>query len=107
MNVVVFTVFAGHADRHGNCDDHVVAANRIILYDLVDRILGKHGATVIDGRGFYRGRHEPGSSIIVISPQKDRQHVATLVYRLASDYRNEADQQEVWVTIREEKLEII
>lgn len=107
MNVVVFTVFAGHADRHGNCDDHVVAANRIILYDLVDRILGKHGATIIDGRGFYRGRHEPGSSIIVISSQKNREQVAKLVYKLASSYRNDADQQEVWVTVREEELAII
>ena len=107
MKTVVFTMFAGHANRHGNSDPHIVAANRVILYDLVDLILGQHGATVIDGHGFYRGSHEPGSSIIVISSQKNREQVAKLVYKLASSYRNDADQQEVWVTVREEELAII
>lgn len=107
MKVIVFTIFAGFATQDGDTSSKFVEPNRQALNDLVDAYLGEHGATIIDGRGFFGGHPEPGASVIVITPEDTRDKVAKAVYLVAKCYREEADQLEVWVTTREEELSII
>lgn len=107
MNVVTFTIFAGYGNQDGETAPSIVSYNRSILHDLVDYYLGEHGATVIDGCGFFGGNPEPGATVMVITPADTRDKVAKAVYATARAYRDQAEQLEVWVTTREEKLDII
>lgn len=107
MKVIVFTIYAGFATQDGDTSSKFVEPNRQALNDLVDFYLGEYGATIVDGRGFFGGHPEPGASVIVITPEDTRDKVAKAIYSVASCYREEAEQLEVWVTTREEELDII
>lgn len=107
MKVIVFTIFAGFATQDGDTSSKFVEPNRQTLNVLVDAYLSGYGATIVDGRGFFGGHPEPGASVIVITPEDTRDKVAKAVYSVASCYREKAEQLEVWVTTREEELDII
>lgn len=104
MKVITFTIYIGFASRDGDSSLEFSEPNRQILNDLVDRHLGEHGATVINGSNFFGGHPEPGAVVIVIAAEDARDRVELAVGRMASSYREQADQLEVWVTTREEDL---
>lgn len=102
---IVYTLHVGFSDAFGN-DQHA-AANRVHLFHILDSG-GFDGYTVLDSTGCYQGKQEPGANVVFIA--KDSFEAAELrskVRKAAELYKELTLQEEVWLTTRQENLEII
>lgn len=101
----IFTLHVGFADANGN--DRHAAHNRGFLFDALNH-LDFSGYTVLDGIGWYQGKREPGASVVFIA-QTPREAVELehQVRKAGELYKKLAEQEEVWLTIRHEELEVI
>lgn len=103
--VTVYTLHVGFSDAFGN--DHHAAANKVRLFHVLDS--GDFdGYTVLESTGCYRGKKEPGANVIFIA--QDNNEAAVLeprIRRAAALYKELTLQEEVWLTARQEILEII
>lgn len=101
---VVITLYAGFCTPG---DDYPMrpARNRATLLDLLHR---RHpdGFTVLDGIGCWQGQEEPGASVIFIEEGGGAQLHAR-VLETARTYKRLAQQDEVWVTRRDETLAVV
>lgn len=97
----VYTIYVGFNGPRG------VEYNRDLLFHVLAGC-GLNGYTVIEGTGMYNGIPEPGASVILIAPnERDDEHIREHVAAVANEYKDLAQQEEVWVTRRQEDLLII
>lgn len=101
----VYTLHVGFSDAFGN-DQHA-AANRVRLFHVLDS--GDFdGYTVLDSIGCYQGKQEPGANVVFIARDSfEATQLRAKVKRAAELYKELTLQEEVWLTTREEDLEII
>ena len=101
----VYTLHVGFSDAFGN-DQHA-AANRVRLFHVLDS--GDFdGYTVLDSLGCYQGKQEPGANVVFIA--KDSLEATELepkIRQAAELYKELTLQEEVWLTARQEILDII
>lgn len=97
----VFTIYAGFNGPLGEEE------NRIILLRILAEC-GIDGYTLTEGVGVYNGHPEPCAVVTLIAPRdRDASDLAEHVAEVALDYRDQAKQEEVWVTRRQEELLIV
>lgn len=101
----VYTLHVGFSDAFGN-DQHA-AANRACLLNVLD--LGRFdGYTVLDTLGCYQGKQEPGANVVFIARDSfEATQLKAKIRQAAELYKELTLQEEVWLTTREENLEII
>ena len=97
----VYTIYAGFNGPNG------IDCNRDLLFRILSEC-GLNGYTIIEGVGMYNGVSEPGASVILIAQnERDDEHIREHVAAVANEYKDRAQQEEVWVTRRQEDLLII
>lgn len=102
---IIFTLHVGFADANGDCTN--ATENKGLLFTALNSA-GLDGYTVLDGVGCYNGKHEPGASVVVIALDSfHAQSIRQKVREAALRYKDLASQAEVWLTQREETLEIL
>lgn len=101
----VYTLHVGFSDAFGN-DQHA-AANRVRLFHVLDS--GNFdGYTVLDSTGCYQGNREPGANVVFIARSDNEAAILEPKIREAAKlYKKLANQEEVWLTARQEILDII
>lgn len=101
----VFTIYVGFNGPDRSPETQMT--NRDTLF----RILagsGMDGYTVYEGLGLWAGQTEPGASVVMIAPKDtDAEYVEAHAKVIANNYKVQAQQEEVWVTRRQEGLMII
>ena len=101
----IFTLHVGFADSYGN--DECAALNRSLLFSCINTI-EFDGYTIVDTVGCYQGFQEPGANVIFIAlGNREASELLIKVRALASLYKAEASQSEVWLTYRTETLEVL
>lgn len=105
---VIFTLHVGFADANGDATNAL--DNRGFLFTALNTV-GFDGYTVLDNVGLYNGKHEPGATVIFILPYwrdfNDVIEFRSKVTEAARLYKDLAGQTEVWLTRRDEELEIL
>jgi hypothetical protein len=104
----VFTMYAGLA-VNGTGGNHsiVINANRALLLDLLNRNHSE-GFTLFKGLGCFECNEEPTVIVSFIAQTKEAaDELGERVAATAAKYKEEGDQQEVWITRREEELLIV
>lgn len=106
---IIFTLHVGFSDANGDCTNAL--DNRGLLFTALNAV-GFDGYTVLDGVGCYNGKHEPGASVIFIFPEGRHSHDDLIEFRdkvkeAGRLYKELAKQAEVWLTQRDETLEIL
>lgn len=97
----VFTIYAGLNGPFGE------EQNRVILMLILSEC-GIDGYTLSEGVGVYGGKSEPSAIVTLIAPRDcDAADLAEHVVEVATAYKKEAKQEEVWVTRRQEELLIV
>lgn len=97
----VFTIYAGFNGPLGEDE------NKRILYQILGEC-GVNGYTVTEGLGMYNGEPEPCAIVTLIAPRDSlRDALAEHLAEVANRYKDRAQQEEVWVTRRQEELLIV
>ena len=97
----VFTIYAGLNGPLGEDEN-----KQILLRILAE--CGIDGYTWTEGIGFYNGRPELSAIVtLIVANDADVFDMANHVAEVAIGYKDEAQQEEVWVTRREEQLLIV
>ena len=104
----VFTMYAGLATNEaGGNLSVVINANRAILLDLLN-LNHSEGFTLFEGLGCFEYNEEPTAIVSFIAQTKEAADaLGERVAATAAKYKEEGDQQEVWITRREEELLIV
>lgn len=102
---VVITLHAGLSTPGDDSPDRP-ARNRAALLALLHQ---RHpdGFTVLDGVGCWQGQEEPGVSAIFIGKRGYCGDLRAAVSETARAYKTQAQQDEVWITCREEDLTVV
>lgn len=101
----IFTLHVGFTSPDDSYND--IAANRDTLFSILHRN-HPNGFTVLEGVGCFHGVEEPGASVVLIADS--RPGAEALRYSLvktANEYKALAGQEEVWITWREETLQVV
>lgn len=105
---IIYTLHVGFADANGDCANAL--DNRGLLFTALNSV-GFDGYTVLDGTGCYNGKHEPGASVVFIlqdyGDYNDVIRFHSKVKEAGRLYKELAKQAEVWLTIRDESLEVL
>lgn len=97
----VFTIYAGFNGPLGQ------ERNREILYKILSEC-GVNGYTVVEGFGMYNGEPEACAMVTLIAPRDSlRDDLAEHLAEVATRYKDQAQQEEVWITRRQEDLLIV
>lgn len=99
MNVTIYTIHVGFAV---NGSLQAVDTNRVLLLSI---LYARHpnGFTVFDRIGYFKGNEEPGASVVIIDDGSNESFIKETALLIKGDLC----QDEVWLTSKEEKLEII
>ena len=104
----VFTMYAGLAvNGAGGNHSIVINANRAILFELLNRNHSE-GFTLLEGLGCFECNEEPTAIVSFIAQTKEAADaLGERLAATAAQYKEQGDQQEVWITRREEELLIV
>ena len=101
----VFTLYAGL--NSSNVYPNAFDINRSILFGILGRN-HSDGFTAFEGYGYFQGVSEPVVVVTIIANGDDEARAAHEAVSLtAKEYKEEANQIEVWITVREEGLIIV
>lgn len=101
----VFTIYVGFNGSDQSPETQMT--NRDTLFRIL-AASGMDGYTVYEGLGLWAGQTEPGASVVMIATRDaDAEYVAAHARIIAAKYKDQAEQEEVWLTRRQEDLLVI
>jgi hypothetical protein len=104
----IFTMYAGLAiSKAGGSHSIITNANRSILLEILNRNHSE-GYTLLEGIGGFECYEEPTVIASFVAQTKEAaDELGERVAAIAAEYKEQGDQQEVWITRREEELLIV
>jgi hypothetical protein len=102
---VVFTIYVGF--NGPDQSPETAMTNRDTLFKILASG-GMDGYTVYEGLGLWAGKQEPGATVVMIAQnEQDAVEVGLHACEIAREYKEQAQQEEVWLTRRDESLLVI